>query len=198
MLDQSLRRLQSDYVDLFQLHNPDPDIFRNGPLILDKMQALCDKGRIRAYGVSVKSPQEGSHAIREHDVPVIQANLNMMDLRAVESGLLSTAEEYGVGVIARTPLCFGFLSGTIASETEFGEGDHRRAWPAVQRERWAEGAMRLFQTLGIPAGQTATQVALRFCLSFPPLPPSFRAFCRLRRRRRIRLPANSGRLRLSR
>ena len=99
-------------------------------------------------------------------MPVIQANLNMMDLRAVESGLLSTAEEYGVGVIARTPLCFGFLSGTIASETEFGEGDHRRAWPAVQRERWAEGAMRLFQTLGIPAGQTATQVALRFCLSF--------------------------------
>ena len=70
-------------------------------------------------------------------------------------------------MIARTPLCFGFLSGKVVSNAGFEKGDHRWGWSLEQRQRWAEGALRLFGDIGVPPGQTETQVALRFCLSFP-------------------------------
>ena len=56
----------------------------------------------------------------------------MMDLRAQQNGFLALAEERGIGVIARTPLCFGFLSGAIDADTRFPEGDHRNGWSRAQ------------------------------------------------------------------
>lgn len=166
-LEESLRRLRSDYVDLLQLHNPALDVLERDGSVLQTLEALQREGKIRAYGMSFKSPGECVTGIQQYAVPVVQANLNMMDLRALDSGLLDVAARHQVAVIARTPLCFGYLSGTIGQNTSFNKGDHRRRWPQEQHNRWVQGARSLFGAVPVPAGQTHTQVALRFCLSFP-------------------------------
>ena len=74
------------------------------------------------------------------------------------------AEERGVGIIARTPFCFGFLTGTIKN-LEFPPADHRSTWSREQLELWAE-APKLFAPIREGKGWTGAQLALVFCLSF--------------------------------
>jgi aryl-alcohol dehydrogenase-like predicted oxidoreductase len=114
----------------------------------------------------VRAPEDGLAMIREFDVPVLQVNFNMMDVRARDSGLLALAEEAGVGLIARTPLCFGFLSGAVTRETKFDADDHRSKWSRAQILRWIEGSEALFEAVGPQAEQSKSQIALRYCLSF--------------------------------
>lgn len=166
-LAASLVRLRADYVDLFQLHNPPPDLFQRIPEAYATLQALVSEGRIRSFGVSVKAPDEALAMLQRHAIPVVQVNLNMLDIRAVDSGLLEAAMARGTGIIARTPLCFGFLSGAVTRDTVFAEGDHRRRWPRAQLERWIDGAAAVHRAAAAPAAQAKSQVALRFCLSFP-------------------------------
>ena len=166
-LEASLARLRTDYVDLFQLHNPPPDLFRGNPEVYATLEDLMRQRMIRGFGVSVKAPHEAVAIIEHHDVASIQINLNMFDVRAVETGLLDVAAERKIGIIARTPLSFGFLSGAVTADTAFPPGDHRRGWPRAQLERWVEGAQALNVAADAPADQTRSQVALRFCLSFP-------------------------------
>ncbi len=103
------------------------------------------------------------------DAPVVQANFNMMDVRAVDSGLLAEAARRGAGVIGRTPLCFGFLSGTITRETVFPEGDHRLGWSRAQLDNWIDGAGELLSAVGARPGREGAHAALRFCLAQPAL-----------------------------
>jgi aryl-alcohol dehydrogenase-like predicted oxidoreductase len=164
--EQSLGRLQTDHVDLLQLHNPSLDTMRRSEVIA-ALERLVQQGKTRAWGLSMRSPEEAAIALNEVKPPVLQVNLNMMDVRAVTSGLLDAARHAGAGIIARTPLCFGFLSGAVGPDTVFPPGDHRRGWPPEQIETWRAGAERVLAAVPHPAGSTATQAALRFCLSFP-------------------------------
>jgi aryl-alcohol dehydrogenase-like predicted oxidoreductase len=100
-------------------------------------------------------------------VPTIEANFNMMDVRAVTSGLFEEIARREVGFIARTPLCFGFLTGTISRDTQFPAGDHRRSWSSAQVARWIEGAHDLLTAVKAAPGPSGVQAALRFCLSYP-------------------------------
>ena len=166
--EQSLGRLQTDHVDLLQLHNPSPEAIRRDDVIA-ALERLVRQGKTRAWGLSMRSPTDALVSLNETKPPVLQVNLNMMDVRAVASGLLDAAHETDVGIIARTPLCFGFLSGSVGPETVFAPGDHRNGWPPAQIEAWSAGADRVLASVPHPAGSTATQAALRFCLSFQPV-----------------------------
>lgn len=170
-LEGSLTRLGTDYLDIYQLHSPDlgdPQTLAPAIGLLRDMQG---EGKIRHWGLSVKAPADGLAALEAFDVPALQVNFNMMDVRALESGLFDRATEKGAAIVARTPLCFGYLTGGVKAESSFPPGDHRLIWPAEQRRAWAEGAATLFDTIyttdGGPAiGETKVQTALRFCLSF--------------------------------
>jgi aryl-alcohol dehydrogenase-like predicted oxidoreductase len=164
-VDKSLARLRSDYVDLLQLHNPPAEALRCGALreALGRLQA---SGKIRAWGVSAKSPAEAIEALVEFGAPVVQANFNMMDVRVIESGLLQQVERRGAGFIGRTPLCFGFLTGTIGRDTTFPPGDHRLGWSPVQLGNWIDGAQDLLSAVGARPGKEGAESALRFCLAF--------------------------------
>jgi aryl-alcohol dehydrogenase-like predicted oxidoreductase len=166
--DRSLARLRSDYLDLLQLHNPPVEALREGAL-LDALARLQKAGKIRAWGVSAKSPAEAIEALVEFGAPVVQANFNMMDVRAVDSGLLDQAAQFGAGFIGRTPLCFGFLSGTIGRDTVFPPGDHRLGWSRAQLDNWIDGAKDLLAAVQAQPGREAVQAALRFCLAQPPI-----------------------------
>jgi len=163
--EKSLARLRSDYVDLLQLHNPPTEALRDDRLraALVRLQA---EGKIRAWGVSARSPAEALEALTDFGAPVVQANFNMMDMRALESGLLAEAGQRGAGFIGRTPLCFGFLSGMVGRDTVFPPGDHRLGWSPAQLDNWINGAAELLAAVKARPGREGAQAALRFCLAF--------------------------------
>jgi aryl-alcohol dehydrogenase-like predicted oxidoreductase len=163
--EASLRRLRTDVIDLFQLHNPPQDSLRSVEL-REALVALRKAGKIRAWGVSAKSPVEAIEALRDFDVAVVQANFNMMDVRALD-GLLAEVQCRHAGFIGRTPLCFGFLSGAISKDTVFPPGDHRLGWSRAQLDNWIDGAADLLAAVKAAPGREGARSALRFCLAFP-------------------------------
>ena len=163
--EASLRRLRTDVIDLFQLHNP-PSAALRAIELREALTDLVKTGKIRAWGVSAKSPVDAIEALQEFDAAVVQANFNMMDVRALD-GLLAEVERRQAGFIGRTPLCFGFLSGAISKDTAFPPGDHRLGWSRAQLDNWIDGAADLLTTVKAAPGQEGARSALRFCLAFP-------------------------------
>jgi aryl-alcohol dehydrogenase-like predicted oxidoreductase len=161
-LEKSLLRLRTDYVDLYQLHSPTLDDLEESGVIqtLEKLKA---EGKIREFGVSVRSPDDGLVVIEKYGFPVVQVNFNMIDQRIQDNGLLDKAEEKNVGIIIRTPLVFGYLTGSLDWKKDFKGQDHRSNWPEEQLKRWST-APDLFSFLY--TDKTPVQAALRFCLDF--------------------------------
>lgn len=164
--ERSLARLQTDYLDVLQLHNPPAEVLRLGDLE-EAIYRLTKGGKIRSWGVSAKSPPEALEALRLCAAPVVQANFNMMDVRTLTSGLFEEVSRRRAGFIARTPLCFGFLAGTIDRDTAFPPGDHRLGWSRAQLDNWIDGAQDILAAVAASPGASAVQTALRFCLAFP-------------------------------
>lgn len=166
-LEGSLRRLQTDHVDLLQLHNPPLNWLQVHSHILDTLLSFVAEGKVRALGVSVRSPDEARTLSDQPAIVAVQANFNLMDIRVVTSDLLTARFSRVRSTIARTPLCFGFLSGLIDRTTLFPEGDHRAAWPVAQRERWIQGS-EILERMVLAHGEAPLfEAALRFCISFP-------------------------------
>jgi aryl-alcohol dehydrogenase-like predicted oxidoreductase len=164
--ERSLGRLRTGHVDLLLLHNAPLDVLLASDVRV-ALERLVASGKIRAWGVSSKGPGDALEALRAADVPVVQANFNMMDVRAVSEGLFEEVDRRHAGFIARTPLCFGFLSGTITRETKFPPGDHRLGWSGTQLGNWIDGAKDLLDAVSASPGAAGVQAALRFCLAFP-------------------------------
>ena len=165
-LEASLRRLRTDYIDLYQLHNPSPSLLRRGDETMETLERCRAAGKIRAYGISLRDPEDGAAAVLDLGFPCLQVNYNLHDQRARQNGLFDLCAQRNVGVIVRTPLVFGFLTGRYAANDSFDPDDHRRRWSPEQLDRWA-GAHRLFGALiDAEHGETPSQFALRFCLSF--------------------------------
>ena len=127
-LTGSLRRLGADYIDVYQLHSPPVEMSGCMPEALETMRQLKEEGLIKSYGVSLRSPDDGLKLLRLCPVDCIQVNFNLSDQRALQDGLFDLCFKKGVGVIVRTPLCFGFLTGQYADKNKMAETDHRRQW----------------------------------------------------------------------
>lgn len=165
-LCRSLERLGTDYLDLYQLHSPEISELAANPGILEALRQFKAEGLIRHYGLSVRSPADAQAALDLFDVSVVQVNFNLIDHRAKDLGIFEAATRRGVGIIARTPLCFGYLSGKLSGNEAFIGPDHRSNWPADQLRRWAE-APGVFDAMIRRRGCTPAQFALLFCLSQP-------------------------------
>lgn len=173
-LEGILTRLNTDYLDLYQLHSPPIGMVTAEAIAA--LETFKEEGLIRAYGISLQKTEDGFAAI-ELGFRSIQANYNMIDQRIRDNGLLDKAHAEGASIIARTPLGFGFLTGRITS-TNFTQDDHRSAWPKEQLERWNR-APKLFGVLNETPGpaangpgtgetpRTMTQLALQFCIAHP-------------------------------
>lgn len=165
-LEQSLRRLCCDYVDLFQLHSPPREVLETAYELIETLNQLKAEGKIRAYGISARSPDDALFAVRNLQAPVIQVNFNLIDQRALENGLFEAVLAAKTGMIIRTPLCFGYLTGKLKGNEKLAATDHRTNWPPEQLQRWAE-APTLFSFLNNGKDRTPSQLALRYCLDFP-------------------------------
>ncbi len=122
--EASLRRLQTDHIDLYQFHIHDYGIDRT-PSVRDTLEELVQEGKIRFYGWSTIDPErvrifaEGEHFV------AVQHGLNLL---WESPGMLEVCEELELASINRGPLGMGFLTGKFASDTTFAENDMRHAW----------------------------------------------------------------------
>jgi len=164
-LDGTLQRLDTDFLDIYQLHSPAIATLERNPEALETMKYLKQEGLVRYIGVSLRSPDEGVKLLRLCPIDCIQVNFNLADQRALQNGLFDLCSEKGVGVIVRTPLCFGFLTGQYADKNKLTESDHRRRWSQEQIDLWNKASALFRKAVMGPLGQTPAQAALRFCLS---------------------------------
>jgi aryl-alcohol dehydrogenase-like predicted oxidoreductase len=163
-LEESLKRLGREYLDLYQLHNPSRPLIEDGQ-IFEVLDELKKEGKIRHYGVSIHSVQEGLACIKSGKPDTIQLVYNLFSL--VQSDhpaeqLFPQAEDANIGLIVREPLANGFLTGKQRLDTAYEAGDIRASWPSNYRSfkiRSAE-ALRFLEK----PGRTLAQAALRFAL----------------------------------
>ncbi len=164
-LDASLKRIGTDYLDVYLLHSPDLATLDKLP-VLRFLENTKASGKIRSYGISVRSPKDGLEVALGCRLNAMEVNYNLIDQRAQEIGLFEAATRQGIGLICRTPLCFGFLTGAFNERSSFESTDHRRHWPKEQLARWST-AVELFRELYTGLGLTPSQFALAYCLSKP-------------------------------
>ncbi len=162
-LDRSLRRLRTDHVDLYQLHNP-PAESMGDPRTYAVLESLRDEGKIDHYGVSVHEPVEGLLCLEAGKPEVLQIPFSLFRQEWID-GFLPAARAAGVGIIAREPLGNGFLTGAIRADARFPQGDIRSYWPRGLVAGRVAAAERL--SFLAKAGRTPAQAALRFVLAFP-------------------------------
>ncbi|MCU4741520.1 aldo/keto reductase [Natronoglomus mannanivorans] len=122
-VDRSLENLETDTLDLLQLHCPPTDAYYQ-PETFDALESLVEAGKIAHYGASVERVEEGLKAIEYPGVETIQIIVNPFRQRPTEL-FFREAERRDVGVIVRVPLASGLLTGNLDADTEFPEDDHR-------------------------------------------------------------------------
>ncbi|MBY3075417.1 aldo/keto reductase [Rhizobium laguerreae] len=122
-IDRSLKNLETDCLDLLQLHCPPTDLYYR-PEVFGQLDRLVEQGKIRNYGVSVERVEEALKAIEYPGVASIQIIFNAFRQRPIEH-FFKQASEKQVAVIARVPLASGLLSGKFKKDTKFEANDHR-------------------------------------------------------------------------
>ncbi len=161
-LEKSLDRLKTDYVDIYQLHNPPVRLLKNEETF-NVLQELKREGKIRAWGISILDPIEGLTALAVTQPDCIQVPVNIFNIRPCES-LLPSAFAIGCAIIAREPLANGFLTGKYADvlNLTFEEGDVRQSWPLDYIRARIEAAQRL--EFLRKENRSLTQAAIKFVL----------------------------------
>jgi aryl-alcohol dehydrogenase-like predicted oxidoreductase len=122
-VEDSLRNLAVDCLDLLQLHCPPTDVYYR-PEVFGALDDLAKKGKIRHYGVSVERVEEALKAIEFPNVQTVQIIFNCFRQRPAEL-FFPEARQRGVGILARVPLASGLLSGKLTRDSRFADDDHR-------------------------------------------------------------------------
>lgn len=166
--EKSLKRLNVEALDILQLHSPDTEkLERDEPWLA--LEKLKQDGKIKHAGWSVQSFQETNQAFLLDDhkdlLDVIQVRYNLLE-REAEKVLFKKSEEYGIGVIVRIPLLFGFLTGKFNKDTKFDPEDHRSMNLSPEKlSNYLKQLDKMQPLYDKYPDQTKAQLALRFCIT---------------------------------
>lgn len=141
-VEDSLRRLQTDYIDLFYIHYPDDKTPKYEAV--GALKELKDEGKIRAIGVSNFSLQQLKEANRDGYVDVYQGKFNLLD-RTAEKEIMPYTLKENISFVPYFPLASGLLTGTYTLDTSFPDGDLRKQQADFQRGRFKEVLDRVNQ-----------------------------------------------------
>jgi len=172
--EASLKRLGVDALDLTQLHCIPEEILKRGEMFtwLDELRR---EGKIKAYGASVESMDQGLWCIEHGGCAALQTIFNIFRQKPIEQ-LFARAKEKNVALIVRLPLASGLLSGRMTKATRFPADDHRNfnrdgqafnvgeTFAGLPFEKGVELADEL--KTYVPAGQTSAEFAIRWCLDY--------------------------------
>ncbi|NLF78813.1 MAG: aldo/keto reductase [Chloroflexi bacterium] len=173
-IERSLRNLDTDCLDLVQLHCPPTEVYYR-PEVFGALDDLVAAGKIRYYGVSVEKVEEALKAIEYPNVQTVQIIFNMFRHRPADL-FFREAQRRKVGILARVPLASGLLTGKMTRQTTFTADDHRqfnRQGESFDRGETFSGvdyeagldAVEEIRPL-VPPGATMAQFALRWILMF--------------------------------
>jgi len=155
VMDESLQRLQTDYIDLYQLHNPTVEVIERGE-VWQVLERAKQAGKIRHYGVSINTMEEGAAAVKDGRAETIQVEYNLLT-------------QGNIGIIARVPLKRGILTGkmTRADEDRF-QGEDVRA-RSFRGEPFAKDLAKAEQLKFLVHGavKNLAQAAIAFCIAHP-------------------------------
>ena len=173
-VERSLRNLETDCLDLVQLHCPPTEVYYR-PEVFGAMDDLVQAGKVRYYGVSVEKVEEALKAIEYPNVQTVQIIFNMFRHRPAEL-FFSQAQQRKVGILARVPLASGLLTGKMTPQSAFAPDDHRafnrygesfdvgETFSGVDFRTGLEAVEELRPL--VPPGATMAQFALRWILMF--------------------------------
>ena len=171
-VEDSIRRLGVECIDLIQLHCPPVEVYYR-PEIFGEFEKMKDEGKILNLGVSVEKVEEAMKAIEFDNVTTVQIIYNIFRQRPHER-FFAMAREKNVGLIIRVPLASGLLSGKFSDSTRFASGDHRffnrngmmfdkgETFAGVPYDAGLQAVARLASLL--PADIPLAHVALRWIL----------------------------------
>jgi aryl-alcohol dehydrogenase-like predicted oxidoreductase len=165
-LDQSLARLGTDRIDVYQLHNPRMDAIRSDDVFAVLEEAVA-AGKIRSYGVALGPAigwrDEGLEALRTRDLGAAQIIHNLLEQDPGRE-LIEAAREESIGLMIRVPHSSGMLEGRYTKDTQFAPNDHRRH---RTREWLIEGLRKVDQLGFLTDGRTLGQAAIQWLLAEP-------------------------------
>ena len=166
-IEDSLRRLQTDYIDIYQVHWPDPLV----PIeeTAAAMQQLYKQGKIRAIGVSNYSLEQMNLFRQAAPLHAAQPPYNLFE-RDVERDVLPYCRTHGISTLTYGSLCRGLLSGSMTPGTEFQGDDVRKIDPKFQPPRYAQylkAVERLDRFAQENYGKRVLELALRWTLDQP-------------------------------
>jgi aryl-alcohol dehydrogenase-like predicted oxidoreductase len=163
-IDASLRRLETDYVDLYYQHRVDPDT----PIeeTVGAMAELVQEGKVRYLGLSEAAPATIRRAAAVHPIAALQTEYSLWS-REPEEEILATVRELRIGFVAYSPLGRGFLSGAIKSIDDLAPDDFRRNNPRFQGENFERNLelVRVVEDIAGEKGCTPAQLALAWVLA---------------------------------
>ena len=165
-VEGSLRRLQTDYIDVIQSHidfrDPTMEVFLEG------FRKLKEAGKVRTFGVSTGDFDYLQSFNAGGDCATLQIEYNLLN-RKPEREIFPYCLEHRIGVIVRGPLAMGILTGKFDANTLFVEGDVRRHWQDDhnQHSMFLDGLVKVERLRPLTQGRTLAQLALQFILAHP-------------------------------
>lgn len=167
VVEASLQRLQTDYIDLLYQHRVDPNV----PIedVAGTVQALIAEGKVKHFGLSEASAQTIRRAHAVQPVAAVQSEYSLW-ARDPEAGVLPTCAELGIGFVPWSPLGQGFLTGKVQPDARFEPSDVRSWFPRFTPEAMQanQPLVELLNNLAASKGASAAQVALAWLLAQQP------------------------------
>ena len=161
--EASLRRLNTDHIDLLYQHRVDPEV----PIedVVGAMAELVGEGKVRFLGLSEAGEATIRRAHAVHPISALQSEYSLWE-RNLEGDIIPVLRELGIGLVAFSPLGRGFLTGTAKRAEEYPEGDYRRGDPRFQGANFDANmrASSVVQELARRKDATPAQVALAWLL----------------------------------
>jgi len=162
--EASLKRLKTDYIDLYYLHRVD----KNTPIeeTVGAMSDLVKEGKVRYIGLSEASIPTMERAMKIHTLTALQSEYSLWS-RDPEQDTLQFTEEHKISFVPYSPLGRGFLTGQYKKEEDFQEGDYRKFSPRFQGENFIKNLeiVHLLEKLAKDKGVSPSQLALAWVLS---------------------------------
>ena len=163
-IDESLRLLKTDRIDLYYMHRFDPKV----PIAdsVGAMARVIEAGKIGAYGVSEWSARHVREAHEVHPMAAVQTEYSLWT-RNVELGVLEACRELGIALVAFSPLGRGALPGTLKDPSTLEDSDLRTKMPRFNAENWPNNLALIENLVALAeeAGVTAAQLALAWVLA---------------------------------
>lgn len=166
-VEGSLRRLQTDFIDLYYIHRIDPNV----PIeeVAKTMQELKKEGKILHWGLSEANSETIRRTNNVEPLSTVESEYSMW-WREAETTIFPTLEELRIGLVAYSPLGRGFLTGTIKNDMDFSSNDNRKDLPRFQKEAMEANQVVLdfIQELAQEKNATPAQISIAWILAQKP------------------------------